>query len=127
MNKVILCGHVGQQPEIQNSKTGKPWARASLATKSWKKGEDGKYKSDWHDMTIHGDNAKRFCDWVDKGDKVVVEGSLEYWEGEKDGAKFKRAQIAVERFEVVNSKRVRGEDRPQAGTTKCDADEEVPF
>ncbi|MGZ3721517.1 MAG: single-stranded DNA-binding protein [Bdellovibrionales bacterium] len=94
LNRVFLMGHLGADPQIKVSKTGKSYARLSVATnRSWMNAEDHREeKTDWHSVFVWGPLADRCCHNLRKGALVFVEGSLSYWkvaEGEigKDGYK----------------------------------------
>ncbi len=82
MNKVFLMGHLGQTPELQLSKAGKPYTRLSVATnRKWTNAEDEKKEAtDWHSVFVWGPLAERCVDSLQVGALVLVEGSLSYWQ-----------------------------------------------
>lgn len=82
LNRVFLMGYLGQSPEIQISKSGKPYSRLSVAThRTWINKEDEKEdKTDWHSVFVWGPLAERCCNNLRKGALVFVEGSLTYWQ-----------------------------------------------
>lgn len=81
LNKVFLMGHLGATPELQQSKSGRPYARLSVATnRRWVDDEKGaKELVDWHSVFVWGALAQRCTDHLVKGSLVFVEGSLTYW------------------------------------------------
>lgn len=88
MNKVFLMGHLGATPELQTSKSGRPYARLSVATnRRWADEEKGaKELTDWHSVFVWGSLAQLCVDHLQKGSLVFVEGSLTYWSVAQDTA-----------------------------------------
>jgi single-strand DNA-binding protein len=92
LNKVTLIGNLGADPEVRTVANGGKVATLSLATsRQWKKDGEKQEKTEWH-RVILWDNAKgaKLADlaesYMKKGDKVYVEGQIEYRSYEKDGA-----------------------------------------
>ena len=80
LNKVILIGNVGQEPQIRQTQGGSPIANFTLATtERWKDKMSGEQKSktEWHRIVVFGDLAKVVENYVKKGDKLYIEGSLQ--------------------------------------------------
>lgn len=84
MNRVFLMGHLGADPELRPSKSGRPYARLSLATERYM-GPDAEKQTDWHSVFVFGDEAQRCANWLRKGALVFVEGSMSYWKLDKAG------------------------------------------
>ncbi len=87
VNKVILVGNVGNDPEIKYIKEDVPVARFSLATNETYKTRDGERRTDteWHNITVWRGLAKIIEQYVKKGTQIYVEGKLRYSQYEKDG------------------------------------------
>lgn len=96
LNRVFLLGHLGNTPELQVSKGGKPFARLSVATnRVWKTARDEKQEStEWHSVFVWGPMAETCCEWLRKGAMVFVEGSLSYWQVAQQG-EYKNAIQAL--------------------------------
>lgn len=81
VNKVILVGNVGQDPEIRSTQTGSEIANFSLATtESWKDRATGerKEKTEWHRIVVFSEGLVRVIkDYVKKGTKLYIEGTLQ--------------------------------------------------
>jgi single-strand DNA-binding protein len=81
VNKVILIGNLGKEPEIRHTQDGMKIANLSLATsESWKDKASGerKDKTEWHRVVIMNDRLSDVCEkYLHKGSKVCVEGSLQ--------------------------------------------------
>ena len=80
VNKVILLGNIGRDPEIRSMQTGNKMATFSLATsKRWKDKttQENKDKTSWHNIVIFGEGLVNIVEkYVKKGSKVYVEGEL---------------------------------------------------
>lgn len=81
INKVILIGNVGADPEIRRTQSGKAIANLRLATsESWKDKETGerKEKTEWHTVAIFNEGLVKVVEqYVKKGSKIYVEGQLQ--------------------------------------------------
>src|SRR5687768_598353 len=80
LNKVMLIGNVGSDPEVRATASGARVAKLSLATNRSFQGRDGQQqeRTDWHRLTFFGKLADIVEQWVHKGDKIYVEGRVEY-------------------------------------------------
>jgi single-strand DNA-binding protein len=90
LNKTTLIGNVGAKPEVVRSQGGAKIARLSLATtRSWDKDGQRQEKTEWHRLVVFGRLADVVEQYVNKGDRLYVEGRLEHSEtGEGDNRKF---------------------------------------
>ncbi|MGC6472009.1 MAG: single-stranded DNA-binding protein [Parvibaculales bacterium] len=81
INKVILVGNLGADPEIRSTKDGRPVCNLSLATsESWKDKNTGerREKTEWHRIVIFNDGLARIAEqYLRKGSKIYVEGQLQ--------------------------------------------------
>ena len=81
VNKVILIGNLGADPEIRRTQDGRPVANLRLATsKSWRDKATGerKEKTEWHRVVIFNENLCRIAEqYLKKGSKVFIEGQLQ--------------------------------------------------
>jgi single-strand DNA-binding protein len=81
INKVILVGNVGQEPEIRNTQDGREIASLSIATtESWKDKNSGekKEKTEWHRIVIFSPNLVSVVKlYVKKGSKLYIEGAIQ--------------------------------------------------
>jgi single-strand DNA-binding protein len=97
LNKVMLIGNVGNDPDVRATSSGSQVAKLSLATnRQWKDGSgQQKEKTEWHRLTFFGRLVDIVNQWVKKGDRLYVEGRIEYSETEKDGQKKYWTDIVV--------------------------------
>jgi single-strand DNA-binding protein len=81
VNKAILIGNVGKDPEIRSMSNGKQVASFSLATsENWKDKNTGekKSKSEWHNIIIFSEGLVKVCQsYVKKGSKLYIEGAIQ--------------------------------------------------
>lgn len=89
LNKVMLIGNVGAEPEIRTTGSGKKVAKLSLATSQTftDRGGQKQEKTQWHRLTAWDRTAEIIEQYVQKGDRLYVEGSIEYSQTEDDQGK----------------------------------------
>jgi len=86
LNKVMLIGNVGSEPEIRMTPSGSKVAKLSVATnRTWKDNSGvSQEKTEWHRLTFWRKLADIVEQWVHKGDRLYVEGSIEYSQTQDD-------------------------------------------
>lgn len=87
VNKVILVGNLGQDPEVREY-NGTKFCNFSIATnEKWKDKQTGELKEDtqWHKVSVAGPQAEACGKYLEKGRQVYVEGSIRHNKSEKDG------------------------------------------
>ena len=101
LNKVMLIGNVGNDPDVRTTSSGTPAANMFPATtRKWKDGSgEQKEKTEWHRLTVWGKLVDVVERYVKKGDRLYVEGRIEYSESESDGQKKYWTNVNV--FEMV--------------------------
>ena len=105
LNKVMLIGNVGSDPDVRATSSGGQVAKVSLATsRQWKDGSgQQKEKTEWHRLTFFGRLVDVVDQWIKKGDRLYVEGRIEYSETEKDGQKKYWTDIVVNEMVMLGS------------------------
>jgi single-strand DNA-binding protein len=101
VNRVILIGNLGRDPEIRYTQGGEPIANFSLATNEvWTdKSGQKQERTEWHRVEVFGKAAQVVRDYLAKGRQVYVEGSIRYDEWtDKDGNKRNTTKIHVGGF-----------------------------
>jgi single-strand DNA-binding protein len=86
LNKVMLIGNVGSEPEIRMTPSGSKVAKLSVATNRTYQDRTGQQqeRTDWHRLTFFGKLADIVEQWVKKGDRLFVEGRIEYSQTQDD-------------------------------------------
>jgi single-strand DNA-binding protein len=105
LNKVMLIGNVGNDPEIRATSGGTRVAKLSLATnRSWpdRSGQQQE-KTEWHRLTVFGRLVDVVEQWVKKGDRLYVEGRIEYSQTEGDGGPKYWTDIIVNEMVMLGS------------------------
>ena len=103
VNKVILVGNLGKDPEIRRLGSGEPVVNLSVATsESWKDKSTGerKEKTEWHRVVIFNENIARIAEqYLKKGSKVYVEGQLQTrkWTDQSGQEKYS-TEVVIQRF-----------------------------
>lgn len=103
VNKVILVGNLGQDPEIRQTQDGRPIANLSIATsESWRDKNSGerREKTEWHRVVIFGEGLCRVAEnYLKKGSKVYVEGALQTrkWQ-DKSGQDRYSTEVVLQGF-----------------------------
>lgn len=117
MNKVLLIGRLGTDPEIKYTTSGKAVCKFSLATtEKWKDAEGNKQeKTEWHKIVIWGKLAEIAGEYLKKGSQVYLEGRNQTRSWESDGKKQYITEVVVNNFEMLDSKKQHndsGDDLP---------------
>lgn len=141
VNKVILIGNLGRDPEVRTFQNGGKGCNLRVATSdSWKDRSSGerKERTEWHQVSILNDALVTVCErFLKKGSKVYIEGQLETrkWTGQ-DGVEKYATEIVLRPYrgeivlldgrDVGEGKSAAG-DAPGASGGHDDMDDEVPF
>lgn len=104
VNKIILVGNVGRDPEIQTTSGGKKVAHFSLATNRRIPKENGfEERTEWHRLTVWNRLAEIAEEYVRKGDRLYVEGRMQYDSYERDGVTIPTAEVNVRELVMLGS------------------------
>ncbi len=122
VNKVILVGNAGRDPDVQTTAGGSKVAHVSLAT-TRRIPRNGGYedRTEWHRLTLWNRLAELAEEYVHKGDRVYVEGRMEYDTYEKNGVTIPTAQVNVRELVLLGAPNGRA---AEAGAAEVEADEE---
>ena len=105
VNRITLIGNVGRDPDIQQTKNGAKVAHFSIATnRRVNSGAGEEERTDWHRLTLWNRNAEFAEDYIRTGDRVFVEGRMEYDSYERDGVVIPTAEITVREIVLLSSK-----------------------
>ena len=148
LNKVVLIGRLGNDPEIKQMVNGKSVARLSLATSNtWKDKNTGekKEKTEWHRVVIFSEGLVKVVEqYVKKGALVYIEGQLttRKWKDEKAGIDRYSTEVVLQgfnsSFKILSSKNTQIENIQDINNEKSslpsdenipanDLDDEIPF
>ena len=117
LNRVILVGRVGKDPEVMFAKSGTAICSLSLAT-SEKFKDVQEAKTEWHKLVIFGDRAERAKEFISKGQLLLIEGKLSTRSYEKDGVKRYSTDVVVDNWTTLGKK---------TESDKQEEDDSLPF
>ncbi len=117
VNKVILVGNLGKDPEVRYTSGGQAVASLRLATsRSWTDKQSGQRKeeTEWHDVEVWGKQAELCGEYLAKGRQVYVEGRLktDKWQDKQSGQDRYRVKIVAEAVRFLSSGGQRSAARP---------------
>ena len=108
VNKVILLGNVGKDPEIRSTGGGTMVANFSLATTDRQKDAQGNWqdRTEWHNIVAYARLAEIVRDYVKKGHKLFIEGRIttRSWDDKESGAKKYRTEIIVNDLSLLSGR-----------------------
>lgn len=130
MNKVILIGNIGKDPETKHLDSGKQVTSISLSTKNVYKDKEGntKIEADWHFLEFWGKSSEIVEKYCKKGDKIAIEGrsKTKSWTKEGTDEKVYKQYFLCDRIELLGSKKSESKD---SGAEQHDvgSDDDLPF
>ncbi len=147
VNKVILVGNLGRDPEVKRLTSGDPVVNLSVATsESWKDKASGerKERTEWHRVVIFNENLAKVAEnYLKKGSKVYIEGQLQSRKyTDKDGHEKYTTEVVLQRYRgeltMLDAKGGgdNGAERAIAGApreegqrsfARAELDDEIPF
>lgn len=127
VNKVILIGHLGRDPEIRRLASGEPVASLRIATsETWRDKQSGerKERTEWHSVVIFNENLAKVAEqYLKKGLKVYVEGQLQTrkWQDQQGVEKY-TTEVVLQRFrgelQILEKTERAAPDPDSYGTTR---------
>ena len=146
VNKVIILGRLGADPELRSSPSGVTTCNLSIATSfNWtdKNSGDKKEKTEWHRVVFFGRPAEVIDQYMKKGQQLYVEGRLETSKYEKDGIERFSTNIIGESFNFISGSSTQMDDSThnefnqtpsqnenmssESNSKKDDFDDDIPF
>jgi single-strand DNA-binding protein len=137
VNKVILVGNVGKDPEVKYTPSGIAVAKLSLATNERFKDKSGEWqeRTEWHNMVAWQRLAEIVGEYVAKGDKLYIEGRLHTssWDDRQSGEKRYKTEVIAEDIVLLGGRNGAREMEPDRGAASGYhdpseiTDEDIPF
>jgi single-strand DNA-binding protein len=141
VNKVMLIGNLGRDPEVRSTPSGQNVASFTLATSRKWKDKDGsrQEQTEWHNVVVWGRLAEVAGQYLTKGKQVFIEGRIQTrsWEDKQSGEKKYRTEIVADNFQMLGSRGDSGmgggggrHESPPADDTHSPAapdDDDIPF
>jgi len=130
VNKVMLIGRLGRDPELKTTSGGLTICNFSVATsKSWKdEGGEKKEKTEWHNIVAFKKLAEISGKYLAKGRQVFIEGELQTrsWEDESGQKKYK-TEIVAHNVQFLGEGKSQPEVEANHNNVSADSTEEIPF
>ncbi|MGC2695346.1 MAG: single-stranded DNA-binding protein [Candidatus Angelobacter sp.] len=123
VNKVILVGNLGKDPEVKYTPSGVPVAKFSLATNERFKDKAGEWqdRTEWHNIVVWQRLAEIVGEYVKKGSKLYIEGRLQTssWEDKQSGEKKYKTEVVASDLVLLGGRGDTGEHegRPARGAS----------
>lgn len=138
LNRVMIIGNIGRDPEIKYTQSDIPVANFSVATsESWKDKNTDEWfeKTEWHRVVAWRHLAERAVKYLAKGKQVYVEGKLETRKWEKDGQDHYTTEIVASQLLILGRKEDDGQSShgnsgfnpPSMGNGSNEPDDGLPF
>jgi single-strand DNA-binding protein len=130
VNKVILLGNLGADPELKNLPSGQPVCEMRIATTEvFKDRNDEKQeKTEWHRVVVYGKQAENCSKYLQKGRQVYLEGRIQTrsWD-DKEGKKQYMTEVVANQVVFIGGGKDSGQQRPAASGGNGAADDDIPF
>ena len=108
VNKVILIGNLGRDPEVRSTPSGQPVATFTLATnRKWKdKNGQRQEQTEWHQIVCWGRQAEVAGQYLTKGKQIYVEGRLQTrsWDDRNTGEKKYKTEVVCDNFQMLSAR-----------------------
>ncbi|MEJ2090494.1 MAG: single-stranded DNA-binding protein [Gammaproteobacteria bacterium] len=107
INKVILIGNLGRDPETRYTQGGTPVTNFSVATsENWRDRNTGEQqeRTEWHNVVCFARLAEIAGEYLKKGSKVYIEGRLQTSDWERDGQKHYRTEVIAREMQMLDSR-----------------------
>ena len=130
VNKVVLVGHLGGDPETRFMPSGAAVTNFNMATNESWKDTNGELqdKTEWHRCVMFGKSAELAGELLKKGQLVYMEGKLQTrnWE-DKDGIKRYTTEVVCDMFTMLGRKMDTDSSQQVAPTSNSDEEDDLPF
>jgi len=135
LNKVMIIGNLGRDPEVKYLPSGRAVANFSVATNERYQDKDGNWQdsTEWHRVVFFGKTAETVGQYLSKGSSVYIEGRLKTRSWEQDGQKRYMTEIEGRQMIMLGGRGGQGEGSDQEPTheptheSKPSDDEDIPF
>ena len=114
VNKAIILGHLGRDPELRYLQSGQPVCKLNIATsrRYTNKNNEAVEETEWHRVSVWGKQAEHCNNYLTKGRQVYVEGRLRTSSYDKDGQKHYTTEIVADTVQFIGG---RGEGGAEGG------------
>lgn len=128
VNKVILVGNLGNDPETKYTQGGLAITTLSVATTNVRKDKEGQQieKTEWHRVKLFGKLGEIAGEYLRKGSQCYIEGRIEYGSYDKDGVKHYTTDIIADEMQMLGGKSEGGSQRQESAPRRAPAQQQAP-
>lgn len=127
LNKVMIIGHLGRDPEMRYTPSGRPVTTFSMAvSRTWNSGDGERHsETEWFNIVAWGNLAEICKQYLNKGQQVYIEGRLQtrHWE-DKEGQKRTSVEVVANEMMMLGDRRNRNETEESVSKENNSADSE---
>ena len=135
LNKVMVIGHLGRDPEMRYTPSGRPVTNFNVATsRSWKTSDnERRTETEWFNVVAWGSLAEICNQYLTKGQQVYIEGRLQTRRWEEDGVHRSSVEIVAKEMVMLGKRKQKDQDNDQEEIEDLDTDldqddtDEFPF
>jgi single-strand DNA-binding protein len=133
VNKVVILGNLGKDPEVKYTNSGTAVAKLTVATEERSKDKSGEWteKTEWHNVVLWARLAEIAGEYLKKGSKVYIEGRLQTrsWDDKQTGQKKYMTEIIGQELVLLGGDARKTDSKPASRPqqTQQITDDEIPF
>lgn len=127
LNKVMVIGHLGRDPEMRYTPSGRPVTNFNVATsRSWKTSDnERRTETEWFNIVAWGSLAEICNQYLAKGQQVYLEGRLQTRRWEEDGVRRSTVEIVAKEMVMLGQRKRKDSDNDQEEAEDFDSDFEL--
>lgn len=126
MNSIVISGRLTRRPELKQTKTNKYMSDFSIAVNRGTKNDDGEFETDFINCRCWNKTAENLCNYQDKGDLIIVEGSIRVENyTDKDGNNRYLTYVLANNIEYTSKKQITEKQEAQAQNNVWDSAKEI--
>lgn len=130
LNKIMIIGHLGRDPEMRYTPSGRPVTTFTVATSRTWNASDGERHTDteWFNVVAWGNLAEICKQYLTKGQQVYIEGRLQTrrWD-DADGNKHTNVEIVASEMMILGDRRDNGQTQASEALESDEVEDEYPF
>lgn len=131
INRVILAGHLGADPELRHTPNGTAVVDLRVASnRNVRRGDEWEEETDWNTVTVWDTQAENVARYLSKGSAVLVEGMLktDSWEDKETGKTRYKVKVQAQRVHFLSGPRKPADVSPTNGVSEpMTQDDQLPF
>jgi single-strand DNA-binding protein len=124
-NRVLLMGHLGNDPVLKSASNGEAFCRLNLATDSFDPKAESKKRTNWHSIHVFGKQAEAAAQYLAKGRRVLVEGRMQSTVTGEGNDRTWRNWIKVDRLMFLSGQEAEQTPEPQNENSDVSADGDI--